>query len=413
MKKGILSLAALLVVSLCIVNCGRSKGGGGGSISGTVSGVVQTGVTMTLSGASSGTATTDASGNYSFTGLSKGSYVVTPSLLGYAFSPTGAPVNVRHSNVPNINFVAGIGNPMSGGDNRWADSSVTFTGTYTYNTGTHALVLNGGTASPNMVCGGVLPGTHQDWTVTTLDADTLILNSDTIMTYNCVGTCTGIVGTWTTSPKSYPWEKDTVTINSDLSFHGAISGLNCAMSNSSYDCNTSHSYFDAWVDDPLKLITSVTVSGDSTNIGAGDIDLNHSSSSWYLSSAQQLIAPPKPIETFTMKILEGTTTYTLTANQKFYGENECPICVSPLTGEQLSGDTVNMSWEAVPANADFVEYEPYLEGPAYRYTDIYDRTTTSATFGGLNKTSWYDMDIYTYYTSWDYTERYCGDVRTK
>ena len=43
---------------------------------------------VTLSGAASATTVADSSGNYSFTGLSNGSYVVTPSSASYTFMPT-------------------------------------------------------------------------------------------------------------------------------------------------------------------------------------------------------------------------------------------------------------------------------------------------------------------------------------
>jgi len=76
-------------------------------ISGTVTsgGAVLPGVTITLSGTSSGTATTDANGDYSFTGLADGSYTVTPSLTGYTFtSPIDITLNGADSS--SNNFVA-------------------------------------------------------------------------------------------------------------------------------------------------------------------------------------------------------------------------------------------------------------------------------------------------------------------
>ncbi|MBI4893844.1 MAG: carboxypeptidase regulatory-like domain-containing protein [Acidobacteria bacterium] len=49
------------------------------------------GVTLTLSGSGSGTRTSDASGNYSFTGLAPGgNYTVTPTRAGYAFTPANS-----------------------------------------------------------------------------------------------------------------------------------------------------------------------------------------------------------------------------------------------------------------------------------------------------------------------------------
>ena len=74
------------------------------SISGTITGA--TGVTVALSGAATGTTTTDASGNYSFSGLQNGSYTVTPTKTGFTFSPANAAVTVNGANVPGNNFAA-------------------------------------------------------------------------------------------------------------------------------------------------------------------------------------------------------------------------------------------------------------------------------------------------------------------
>ncbi len=66
----------------------------------TISGYVRTGgvglsgVTMTLSGTASQTATTGASGYYAFMNLGNGSYTVTPSKTGYTFTPTSQPVTL-------------------------------------------------------------------------------------------------------------------------------------------------------------------------------------------------------------------------------------------------------------------------------------------------------------------------------
>ena len=76
------------------------------SISGTVSGAVVSGVTVNLTGTSSSTATTDGSGNYTFTGLANGGYTVTPSKAGFTFTPTSLPATVSNANVPSINFTS-------------------------------------------------------------------------------------------------------------------------------------------------------------------------------------------------------------------------------------------------------------------------------------------------------------------
>jgi hypothetical protein len=92
-----------------------SSGSGGGNpppppppstytISGKVSG---TAATLTLSGASGASTKTDASGNYSFTGVANGSYVVAPSQSGYSFAPATASVSVNGGNVTGVNFTGG------------------------------------------------------------------------------------------------------------------------------------------------------------------------------------------------------------------------------------------------------------------------------------------------------------------
>jgi hypothetical protein len=76
------------------------------SISGTVSGATVSGVTINLTGTSTGTVTTDASGNYTFAGLSNGGYTVTPSRTGYSFTPPNQPVTVNGASVPGQNFTS-------------------------------------------------------------------------------------------------------------------------------------------------------------------------------------------------------------------------------------------------------------------------------------------------------------------
>ena len=76
------------------------------SISGTVTsgGSALPDVVMTLSGSGSGTVATDASGNYTFTGLANGSYTITPSLTGYTFTPASTAVTINGANATTKNF---------------------------------------------------------------------------------------------------------------------------------------------------------------------------------------------------------------------------------------------------------------------------------------------------------------------
>jgi alpha-tubulin suppressor-like RCC1 family protein len=75
-------------------------------VSGAVSGSGATGVSLGLSGGATATITTDASGNYSFSGLADGSYTVTPSLPGYAFIPPSVQVTVNGASLSGQNFSA-------------------------------------------------------------------------------------------------------------------------------------------------------------------------------------------------------------------------------------------------------------------------------------------------------------------
>jgi hypothetical protein len=73
------------------------------SISGHVSGAA---ATISVSGAASQSTTTDSSGNYTFTGLPSGSYLLSPKASGYSFTPATAAVTISSANVAGVNFTA-------------------------------------------------------------------------------------------------------------------------------------------------------------------------------------------------------------------------------------------------------------------------------------------------------------------
>ncbi len=76
-------------------------------LSGAVSGAVAQNVTITLSGANSGSVVTDANGNFSFAGLLPGIYTITPSLAGFIFSPASNTVTTTGgANVIVSNFTS-------------------------------------------------------------------------------------------------------------------------------------------------------------------------------------------------------------------------------------------------------------------------------------------------------------------
>jgi hypothetical protein len=86
------------------------------SISGTITDCQSqpvAGVTVTLGGAASGTATTDASGNYSFAGLTGcRTYTITPSMTGMNFIPASLSVSLTTTSSTGNNFT-GVPNNLT------------------------------------------------------------------------------------------------------------------------------------------------------------------------------------------------------------------------------------------------------------------------------------------------------------
>ena len=77
------------------------------SISGTITPAsAGSGSTLALSGTATASTTANNSGNYSFTGLANGTYVVTPSASGYSFSPTVQTVIINGASDTGVNFTA-------------------------------------------------------------------------------------------------------------------------------------------------------------------------------------------------------------------------------------------------------------------------------------------------------------------
>lgn len=73
------------------------------TIAGTLSSAAA-GATVTLSGAAGTVTMADSNGNFSFTGLVNGSYTITPSKQGIAFSPANQAVVVSGNDVTSVNF---------------------------------------------------------------------------------------------------------------------------------------------------------------------------------------------------------------------------------------------------------------------------------------------------------------------
>ena len=84
------------------------------SISGTITPTPGgSGATLLLSGPTAATTTTNASGAYTFSGLPNGTYTVTPSESGFAFTPVNQNVALSGANQTGINFTAAPGTAHS------------------------------------------------------------------------------------------------------------------------------------------------------------------------------------------------------------------------------------------------------------------------------------------------------------
>jgi hypothetical protein len=80
------------------------------AISGTVSPAPSATTTLSLSGAATASTTASSNGTYSFSGLSAGTYAVTPSASGFGFNPTTQAAVITSSDVSGVNFVAAAQN---------------------------------------------------------------------------------------------------------------------------------------------------------------------------------------------------------------------------------------------------------------------------------------------------------------
>jgi hypothetical protein len=105
--------AGMLVFSASGTTQAKITGWSGGnfqsapSITFSISGNVGTaGATINYSGPSSGSVVADGSGNYTISGLSPGTYTITPSKSGFTFSPLSAGEGSGGSNITGVNFTA-------------------------------------------------------------------------------------------------------------------------------------------------------------------------------------------------------------------------------------------------------------------------------------------------------------------
>ena len=95
------------------------------------------GVTITLSGSSSVIANTASDGNYSFSGLSNGSYTITPSLTDYTFTPSNYSLIVSGADVNAQDFSASFNKKASNTGSTGSASGGCFIATAAYGSSLH------------------------------------------------------------------------------------------------------------------------------------------------------------------------------------------------------------------------------------------------------------------------------------
>ncbi len=180
------------------------------TISGTVSGAVQSGVTITLSGTGSSYATTDSSGNFSFTGASNGSYTLTASKTGYTFSPTIRNVTVSNANITGQNFTATASTSSTGYDTDDILGNNTFSDTIDLDFSANTAKLSPDGTALGITTGGVTPLAGVTVTKTSYGITITSTVSEKIK-YNLTGTLSGTLTL--SSSNAYQLYLNGVTIN--------------------------------------------------------------------------------------------------------------------------------------------------------------------------------------------------------
>lgn len=180
------------------------------TISGQVSGAAQSGVTITLSGTGSSYATTDSSGNFSFTGAASGSYTLTASKTGYTFSPTIRNVTVSNANITGQNFTATAATSSTGYDANDILSNNTFGDTIDIDFSASTAKLSPDGTALGITTGGVTPLTGVTVQKTTYGITITSTVSEKIK-YTLTGTLSGTLTVL--SSNAYQLYLNGVTIN--------------------------------------------------------------------------------------------------------------------------------------------------------------------------------------------------------
>ncbi len=175
-------------------------------ISGTISPAAGgSGATVTLSGTASATTTADSSGSYTFAGVANGTYTVTPSRLGYTFTPGNRTAVVSGANVTAADFTAtaqtfaisGTISPAAGGNGATVTLSGAASATTTANSsGNYAFsgLANGTYAVTPSRTGYAFNPSTQAATVSGADVTGVNFTAQTSPTFSISGTISPTTG---------------------------------------------------------------------------------------------------------------------------------------------------------------------------------------------------------------------------
>ena len=310
------------------------------SIAGIIGGAGGPGATVSLGGATTST-TADATGAFSFSGLANGSYTVTPSSIGYSYSPIVQNATINNAHVLGLTFsstqtysitgtISGAGGPGAtvhlGGSTTTATANSS--GVYTF-TG----LANGDyTVTPTKTGYNFTPVGQS---VTINGANTTANFGSVSQTYTITGTITGAGGSGATV-KLTGAITATVTANASgvYSFTGISSG--------SYTVT------------PTKTGYNFTPVGQSVTINGADATVNFSSVSLTYTVSGTISGVGRSGATVK---LTGATTATVTANTSgvytFTGISNGSYTVTPTkTGYSFTpaGQAITVNGANITAN---------------------------------------------------------------